>query len=249
MDSEVRVITESFVNVFISSTINSFTSEKRFPKDLTIADLKGKLELITGCSSGSMKISVHDDESGKKVCDLSDDNVLLGSYPIDSGFRLHVVDHSKSVGEYENTQGVQKFELSEEEYSKRNDTVQSFLKRNKVGKYNEEEMKKLEEEKNYQLEKDKELAAKMEVGNRCSITVPGNISDRRGEVKFIGNVHFKPGIWVGVQYDEPFGKNDGSVEGKRYFKCKDKYGGFVKICFVSVGDYPEKEIDLSDDEI
>eukprot|EP00096_Caligus_rogercresseyi_P010563 TRINITY_DN389_c1_g8_i1.p1 TRINITY_DN389_c1_g8~~TRINITY_DN389_c1_g8_i1.p1 ORF type:complete len:250 (-),score=80.55 TRINITY_DN389_c1_g8_i1:110-859(-) len=249
MEGEIRVITESMVDVFISSNINSFNSQKKFQKGITIADLKGKMELITGCSAGSMQISVHDDKTRTKICDLSDDGALLGSYPVDSGLRLHVVDHSKSVGEYENTVGVQKFELTEDEYAKRTDTVQSFLKRNQLGKYNEEELKKLEEEKEAQVESDKKLASSMKEGDRCSITVPGNISDRRGEVKFIGDVHFKPGIWVGVQYDEPVGKNDGSLEGKRYFQCPKKYGGFVKICFVSVGDFPEKDIDFSDDEM
>ena len=68
-----------------------------------------------------------------------------------------------------------------------------------------------------------------------------------GEVKYIGEVHFKPGMWVGIQYDEPFGKNDGSVEEKRYFQCQPKYGGFVRVANVTVGDFPEEG--FSDDEI
>ncbi|CAB4063379.1 unnamed protein product [Lepeophtheirus salmonis] len=59
MDREVRVITKSIAIVFISSTIKSFTSEKRFPKNLTISDFKGILELITGYSSGSKKQLEH----------------------------------------------------------------------------------------------------------------------------------------------------------------------------------------------
>jgi tubulin-folding cofactor B len=96
---EYTVVTEGLVNVLISSNCNEFTSEKKFNKDLTIALLKNKLELITGASALSMKIAVYD-KKDTKVCELSDPDALLGSYQVDSGMRLHVDDPS-SKGEFE----------------------------------------------------------------------------------------------------------------------------------------------------
>ncbi len=70
-----------------------------------------------------------------------------------------------------------------------------------------------------------DLAANIKVGDRCEAA-----GGRRGEVMFVGRVAELPkGFWVGIKYDEPVGKNDGSVKGARYFECLDKYGGFCKL--------------------
>lgn len=39
---------------------------------------------------------------------------------------------------------------------------------------------------------------------------------------------FAPGKWVGVELDEPKGKNNGIVQGKTYFQCRDNHGLFVR---------------------
>jgi hypothetical protein len=39
---------------------------------------------------------------------------------------------------------------------------------------------------------------------------------------------FSPGKWVGVELYEPNGKNDGTVQGVKYFTCKPNYGMFVR---------------------
>lgn len=41
------------------------------------------------------------------------------------------------------------------------------------------------------------------------------------------NLSFFLGIWYGIELDRFVGKNDGFVNGYRYFICKVKYGVFV----------------------
>ena len=37
-----------------------------------------------------------------------------------------------------------------------------------------------------------------------------------------------PGKWIGVVLDKAQGKNNGTVQGKRYFQCEDNHGIFVR---------------------
>ena len=39
---------------------------------------------------------------------------------------------------------------------------------------------------------------------------------------------FAPGKWVGVELDEALGKNNGVVQGRTYFNCRDNHGIFVR---------------------
>jgi len=247
--TEYKVLTSDLVNVTITSNITSFTSEKRFDKALTVSDLKSKLEMITGGSALAMKITVFDKDD-KLICNLDNDNAVFGSFPVDDGCRLHIEDNSRVKGEFENTAAVDKFELSKEEYAKKEDTLAAYLKRNKLGKYNAEEMAELAKQKDDKESEEKKKAEDggMVEGARCEVAVPGQLH-RRATIRFSGNVHFQPGWWVGVEYDEPSGKNDGSVGSKRYFTCQAKYGGFVKPNSLTVGDFPVEDLDFSDGEM
>ncbi len=64
---------------------------------------------------------------------------------------------------------------------------------------------------------------------------------RRGTIRHLGPVPEIPGMggwWVGVELDEPVGKNDGSVAGTRYFDAPAKTGVFVRSERVEAGDFP-----------
>ncbi|XP_036898091.1 kinesin-like protein KIF13B isoform X2 [Sturnira hondurensis] len=53
-------------------------------------------------------------------------------------------------------------------------------------------------------------------------------TSKLGIVRYIGPTDFQEGTWVGVELDLPSGKNDGSIGGKQYFKCKPGYGLLVR---------------------
>lgn len=55
---------------------------------------------------------------------------------------------------------------------------------------------------------------KLKVGDR--ITVSSLSGLKAGTLRFIGETEFAKGEWAGIELDEPTGKNDGSVAGKRY---------------------------------
>ncbi|KAK4188805.1 dynein associated protein-domain-containing protein [Podospora australis] len=57
---------------------------------------------------------------------------------------------------------------------------------------------------------------------------------RNGTIRYVGQTHFAQGEWVGVELDEGTGKNDGMVQGERYFDCAMGYGMFVRPVTVTV---------------
>ena len=52
--------------------------------------------------------------------------------------------------------------------------------------------------------------------------------DLVGEVRFIGEIQGKTGIWYGISLTQAKGKNDGKSGNVQYFDCKPQRGIFVK---------------------
>ncbi|OXA60513.1 tubulin-folding cofactor B [Folsomia candida] len=230
---------KQFVAVTITSNLNSFHTDRRFPGDVNIANLKGKLELLTGCMMSTMKLELRDNDD-ELIQYLSDDTLTLAQLGVQNGMKIHVIDTSNKEPEDEEAADVS-YKLSTEEYEQREESMRKFMERNKLGRFDEEKAKRKEEEE----ENETKLSASIKVGDRCEVRIPGN-PVRRGQVKFVGKVHFKEGAWVGIQYDEPMGKNDGAVGGKRYFECKQKYGSFIRPSNLTVGDFPELDDELDE---
>lgn len=148
---------------------------------------------------------------------------------------------------YTDISDVKKYVMPEEEYSKKTDSVLAWKKAQKLGRF-DPNAPSIEQAKVDGFAKEVE-ARGIATGKRCRV---GGDDTRRGEVKYVGEVKEIPGgigAWVGVELDEPVGKNDGSINGTRYWGVASelKRGVFVRPERVEVGEWPPMD-DLEDME-
>ncbi|GAA5796005.1 hypothetical protein HPULCUR_001371 [Helicostylum pulchrum] len=65
------------------------------------------------------------------------------------------------------------------------------------------------------------------IGQR--VTIP-SLDNCTGVLRYVGEPDFKAGVWAGIELDKQGeGKNDGSVQGKRYFVCSANTGIFIAV--------------------
>jgi len=247
---------ESTVRIHVShSNLKAKFIEIRLDKHMTIQEVMEKLRRHCGSGVDNMVLQLFN-QAHQLVCILDDLDKKFGYYSPEDGFGIHILDsnpHSMSAGGWlEDVSLVKKYEMSEEDYNKREGTtrkwMQSMKEKDPTWTIQKEMMRR--RDPNWQPPNEvtdpehmAEEASKINVGDRCEIQ-PGG---RRGEVKFVGKVpELKPGFWVGIALDEPVGINDGSAKGKKYFDCLGpKYGTFARPDKVTVGDFP----DLFDEEL
>jgi hypothetical protein len=67
-------------------------------------------------------------------------------------------------------------------------------------------------------------ASAFRAGQRVELSQNG----QQGTIRFVGQTLFAGGEWIGLELDTAAGKNDGSVQGERYFSCRPAYGMFVR---------------------
>lgn len=93
--------------------------------------------------------------------------------------------------------------------------------------------------KSYHSADDVQLA-RLAVGQRVVYEPKGFT----GTIRYLGLASFSTGFWVGIELDAPDGKNDGSVQGERYFSCEPRHGLFCRPSQVRILDTQETR-DLS----
>ena len=77
------------------------------------------------------------------------------------------------------------------------------------------------------------MSEQLQVGQVIELT-----DGRLATVRYIGQPQFAAGEWVGVELEDESGKNDGSVQGERYFECGMGRGMFVRPTAVTIIEQP-----------
>ncbi|GAA5911538.1 tubulin-folding cofactor B [Sporobolomyces salmoneus] len=249
----------SYLNLWISSSDTH--SERRIGSDITISQLKSKLEPVTGIPYDSQQLSLRrtsdgaghsgagSSSLGELLAQLDDDQRTLDSYGVREWMTIRVESSDPNAralaGQYSDDSRVEKFELTKEEYEARNDTVLAYKMRHQLGRF---APTSASASSSHSMET--EVPKDLVVGARCEVALSPELS-RRGTVRFVGPTEFgakDESVWVGVEWDEPVGKGNGTVDGKVYFETLPMRASFVRPDKVTIGDFPEIDPFAEDDE-
>ncbi|KAF2688607.1 hypothetical protein K458DRAFT_414331 [Lentithecium fluviatile CBS 122367] len=234
------------VPLIINSSNSS--SERRISPSWTIAHLKTRLEPITGVPAGCQQLTLRvGSQDALAITAADEEQTQLGAFPLQPYAEITVGDTRPPSArtDFSDLSSVPKYEMPSTEYETRTDSVLAWKKAQKLGRFDPNAPS---------MEEQKVRASEREIEER-GLTLKSRVrllpeSDaRRGTVSYIGQVPEIPGIgfWIGVTLDEPTGKNDGTVKGKRYFECGNNCGVFVRPERCEAGDFPP--LDMGDEDL
>ncbi|EFE40007.1 hypothetical protein TRV_05274 [Trichophyton verrucosum HKI 0517] len=208
----------------------SFATERRVTPSWTVSQLKIKLETMTGIPPGSQRLMLK--SPGREHQWMDGEEKAISQWGIAKGceieyvltvYQIHDQRPVAARPNYSDVSTTEKFELSDSTYESLPNSVLAWKKAQKLGRFDPNATSP-EDKARQQVQKDAN-----------EIKTKGEIPDDLAP------------IWVGIELDEPTGKNDGSVNGERYFTCPNNCGVFVKPEKVEVGDYPPLGLDLDED--
>ncbi|KAL6707067.1 hypothetical protein ACN47E_004819 [Coniothyrium glycines] len=225
------------------------SSERRISPAWSIAQLKTRLEPITGVPANSQQLSLRvGSQDAVPIAAADEEHTRLGAFPLQPYAEITVVDTRPAAArtDFTDLSAVEKYEMPTAEYESRTDSVLAWKRNQKLGRFDPDAPS---------IEQQKIQASQREVEERglslsARVRLLPETDARRGTISYIGLVPEIPGIgvWVGVTLDEPTGKNDGTVKGKRYFECGNHYGVFVRPERCEAGDFPVLDMDDEDME-
>lgn len=246
------------------------SAERRITPSWTVSQLKAKLEPVTGIPASSQSLRTRGLD-GSWIY-LSDETSLVGDarYALRRGSELEIGDsrpaHTRQAFNFSDLSAVEKYQMPETQYEQLDDSVLAWKRRQKLGRFDPNAKSGADAAAERSGHDSTQIEAKrIAVDSRCRV---GNDDGRRGTVRFVGEVPGLGGsreagcLWVGIELDEPVGRNDGSVvveiedggakeaetETKRLFRCRDKFGVLIRPDKVQVGEFPPLD-DLMDEDM
>jgi tubulin-folding cofactor B len=195
-----------------SASQPSLAAERRISPSWPITILKAKLETVTGIPPSAQLLRLLTNDGWLVLSDGS-----VSDYPLRNGSELEIGD-SRPVGmrgDFTDVNKVEKFELPMQDYERLDDSVLAWKRRRGLGRFDPNAKSREEVERERRSRDETEVASRgIRVGGRCRVA---GDDGRRGVVRFVGGIDGLGGEreagcqWVGVELDEPVGRNDGSV--------------------------------------
>jgi len=147
--------------------------------------------------------------NGQTICEMADDNRMLGYYSVESGMEIHVIDTDpfslSRGGGLTDVSLIEKYRMDDEVYEKRAGTMREFIREQRKKDPNFKLTPKTstmggkpsadgDVTVTNQAPPGAESVEGIQVGMRCQVT-PG---ERRGVIKFVGEIpEIKAGgYWV-----------------------------------------------------
>ena len=223
----------SVVNVFIHSPSTLVSAERRLPSSIPLHDLKYRLEPIVGVPPSNQILEIHSSRtdheqqstlSGSGPFPASVRSTLVLAVPPNSevetrsldelgvldGMAIKVLDTrpKELIQTYTDESLVDKYVMDDNTYAARRDTVLAFKQRNQLGRFDPSKAPN----STTASTQSHNLPPDLVPTKRCQVDLLSGTGSnpRKATVRFVGNTNFAPGTWIGVEYDEPVGKNDGS---------------------------------------
>lgn len=269
-DQHYALLAEDTVAIIVThSNLPSKFMDLRFDLHTTIEGVKEKFRKHFGTPVEFQRLQLKDGDVFR--CEMNDNSKMLGYYSVESGMVVHVIDEDpfslSKGGGLTDTSLVKKYRMDEEDYAKREGTVRAQIAEKKAKAAAERQRRKeagLLEPAPGEDSVAHVVGAKTTavvgsggeegaggIGSRCEVQ-PGA---RRGVVRWVGECeHLPDGYWVGVQFDEPVGSNNGSVKDRALgidvplFECAMGYGGFVRGKNIAVGEEYTEADPFADEE-
>ncbi|OCT45525.1 putative cell polarity protein (Alp11) [Cladophialophora carrionii] len=249
------------------------SAERRVTLSWTVAQFKAKLEPITGIPAASQSLRTRSLLVDDTWIPIDNDADLLSTprYGLKRGSEIQVIDlrprHERQNLNFlaADLSSVEKYQMPEDRYEKLEDSVLAWKRRQKLGRFDPHAKSQDQVVQERRKKDEAEMAARgIRTGLRCRVAKDDG---KRGVVRFTGEVPGLGGqreegcLWVGVELDEPVGRNDGSVpveiegedgkpkhETRRVFECRPKYGVLARPEKVEVGEFPPLD-DLMDEDM